>query len=96
VTPPESFPGRPRGRRARHDGDVPEWQGYDASSQDQREFPDLAPIRPREARDRDGRGQGGQPGRHSQQGQAGGYGGYQGGGSDYPPVGQPVTGGYGG
>jgi hypothetical protein len=75
---------------------VPEWQGYDASSQDQREFPDLAPIRPREARDRDGRGQGGQPGRHSQQGQAGGYGGYQGGGSDYPPVGQPVTGGYGG
>ena len=96
MTPPESFPGRPRGRRARQDGDVPEWQGYDATSQDQREFPDLAPIRPREARERDGRGQGGQPGRHSQQGQPGGYGSYQGGGSDYPPVGQPVTGGYGG
>jgi hypothetical protein len=78
---------------------VPEWQGYDAAPQDQREFPDLAPIRPREARARDGRGQGGQPGRHSQQGQSGqpgGFGGYQGGGSDYPPDGQPVTGGYGG
>ena len=83
MTPPESFPGRPRGRRARQDGDVPEWQGYDAASQDQREFPDLAPIRPREARAQDGRGQGGQPGRHSQQGQSGqpgGYAGYQGGG----------------
>jgi hypothetical protein len=99
VTPPESFPGRPRGRRARQDGGVPDWQGYDATPQDQREFPDLAPIRPGEARARDGRGQGGRPGRHSQQGQSGqpdGYGGYQAGGSDYPPAGQPVTGGYGG
>jgi hypothetical protein len=99
VTPPESFPGRPRGRRARHDGGGPEWQGYDATPQDQREFPDLAPIRPREARAQDGRGQGGQPGRHSQQGQSGqpgGYAGYQGGGLDSPPAGQPVTGGYGG
>ncbi len=96
MTPPESFPGRPRGRRARHDGDVPEWQGYDATPQDQREFPDLAPVRPREARVRDGRAQGGQPGRHSQSGQPGGYGGYQGGGSDYPPAAQPATGGYGG
>ena len=99
MTPPESFPGRPRGRRARQDGGVPEWQGYDAAPQDQREFPDLAPIRPREARARDGRGQGGQPGRHSQPGQPGqpgGYGSHQGGGSDYPPAGQPVTGGYGG
>ncbi len=99
MTQHESFPGRPRGRRARHDGDVPEWQGYDSTPQDQREFPDLAPVRPREARDRDGRTQGGQPGRHSQQGQSGqpgGYGGYQGGGSDYPPAAQPATGGYGG
>ncbi len=99
MTPPESFPGRPRGRRARHDGDVPEWQGYDATTQDEREFPDLAPIRPRESRARDGRGPGAQPGRHSQQsqsGQQGGYGGYQGGGSGNPPVGQPATGGYGG
>ena len=31
MTPPESFPGRPRGRRARQDGGVPEWQGYDAA-----------------------------------------------------------------
>ena len=45
-----SFPGRPRGRRARPDNDVPEWAGYDAVPQDQREFPDLSPIRDREAR----------------------------------------------
>ena len=61
MTQHGSFPGRPRGRRARQDSDVPEWQGYDATPQDQREFPDLAPIRPREARARDGRAQGGQP-----------------------------------
>jgi hypothetical protein len=87
VTPPESFPGRPRGRRARHDGDAPEWQGYDATQQDQREFPDLAPIRPREARERDEHAQGGQPGRHSRPGQSsspGGYGGYQAGGPGAP------------
>src|SRR6185312_16182294 len=71
-----SFPGRPRGRRARQNNDGPEWQGYDATPQDQREFPDLAPIRPREARARDGRPAPGQqqPGRP---GQPGGYGGYQ-------------------
>ena len=100
MTQPESFPGRPRGRRARHDGDGPEWQGYDATPQDQREFPDLAPIRPREARERDGRGQGGQPsqpGRHAQPSQPGGYGGgYPGGGPGYPPAGQPASGGHGG
>lgn len=52
-----SFPGRPRGRRARPENDVPEWAGYDAV-QDQREFPDLSPIRGRDARARDGRIQG--------------------------------------
>jgi hypothetical protein len=31
------FPGRPRGRRARPDNDVPEWAGYDAVPQDQRD-----------------------------------------------------------
>lgn len=55
MTQHGSFPGRPRGRRARPDNDVPEWAGHDAVPEDQREFPDLAPIRPREARARDGR-----------------------------------------
>ena len=87
MTQHESFPGRPRGRRARHDADVPEWQGYDGTPEDRREFPDLAPIRPREARARDGRVQGGQPG------QPAGYGGYQGGSPGYPSAGQPATGG---
>lgn len=65
MTQHGSSPGRPRGRRARPDNDVPEWAGYDAVPQDQREFPDLAPIRPRDARVRDGRMQGdpGQGGR---------------------------------
>jgi hypothetical protein len=58
VTQHGSSPGRPRGRRARPENDVPEWAGYDAVPQDQREFPDLAPIRPRDARARDGRTQG--------------------------------------
>jgi len=105
VTQHESFPGRPRGRRARQDNGTPEWQGYDATPQDQREFPDLAPIRPREARDRDGRiqgppaqpGQAGQPGQTGQQGQAAGYGPYPGApGQGYPGGGQPQAGGYGG
>jgi hypothetical protein len=92
VTQHGSFPGRPRGRRARQDNDVPERQGHDADPQDQREFPDLAPIRPREARARDGRGQGGQ------QAQPGGYDGYPGaGGPGYPQGGPPpASGGYGG
>jgi hypothetical protein len=93
VTQHGSFPGRPRGRRARQDNDVPEWQGYDATPQDQREFPDLAPIRPREARDRDGRAQGGQPGQPGRAAQPGGYGGYPGAsGQSYPPGGQPPAG----
>jgi hypothetical protein len=73
---------------------VPEWQGYDATSQDEREFPDLAPIRPREARD--GRGEPGQPGRHAQPGQPGGYGGYPGGDPGYPSAGGFGGGQYGG
>jgi hypothetical protein len=74
---------------------VPEWQGYDATPPDQREFPDLAPIRPREAQARDSRGQGGQPG---QVAQPGGYGGYPGaGGPGYPQGGQASANrGYGG
>jgi hypothetical protein len=55
VTQHGSFPGRPRGRRARPHNDVPEWAGFDAVPEDQREFPDLAPIRGRDARARDGR-----------------------------------------
>jgi hypothetical protein len=55
VTQHGSFPGRPRGRRARPYNDVPEWAGFDAVPEDQREFPDLAPIRGRDARARDGR-----------------------------------------
>jgi hypothetical protein len=88
VTQHESFPGRPRGRRARQDNEASEWQGYDATPQDQREFPDLAPIRPREGRPRDGRGQG----------QPGGSGGYPGAaGPGYPAGGQAQPGGqYGG
>jgi hypothetical protein len=95
VTQHGSFPGRPRGRRARQDGDAPERQGYDATPQDQREFPDLPPVRPREARTRDARGQGGQQG---QAAPSGGYGGYPGAaGPGYPPGGQaPASDGYGG
>ena len=55
MTQHGSFPGRPRGRRARPYNDVPGWAGFDAVPEDQREFPDLAPIRGRDARARDGR-----------------------------------------
>ena len=55
MTQHGSFPGRPRGRRARPYNDVPEWAGFDAVPEDQREFPDLAPVRGRDARARDGR-----------------------------------------
>ncbi len=55
MTHHESFPGRPRGRRARPDNDVPEWAGYDAVPQDKPEFPDLSATRGREAPARDGR-----------------------------------------
>ena len=58
MTQHESFPGRPRGRRARSDDDVPEWAGYDAVPRDQREFPDLPPVRGQEGRARDARSQG--------------------------------------
>jgi hypothetical protein len=90
VTQPGSFPGRPRGRRARPDGDAPEWQGYDATPQEQREFPDLAPVRPPEYRARDGRGQDGPQGPSAP---PAGYGaGYPG---DSGPGGQRPAGGYG-
>lgn len=81
MTQHGSFPGRPRGRRARHEADPPEGEGYAATPPDEREFPDLPPIRPSHARARDAREQDdwqGQPGQ-------GGYGG------GYPPGG----GGYG-
>jgi hypothetical protein len=62
---------------------VPEGEGYAATPPDEREFPDLPPIRPNQARARDGRGQSdwpGQPGQYGPQGQGGqptqsGYGG---------------------
>jgi len=50
---------------------VSEWQGYDAAPQEQREFPDLSPIRPRDARTRDGRAQGDRQGEQAQPGQPG-------------------------
>jgi hypothetical protein len=94
VTQHGSSPGRPRGRRARPDNDVPEWAGYDAVPQDQREFPDLAPIRPRDARVRDGRVQGdpGQGGWVQGNPPPGAPGDWRGGG--YPPTGPgyPPTG----
>jgi len=108
LTQDGSFPGRPSGRRARHDNDVPEWSGYDATEQEQREFPDLSPIRPREARTRDGRVQGdwqrqSQPQPQPQPGQggwqSGGYladgPGYPAGAPGYPPVGPGGSGGTG-
>ena len=70
MTQHGSFPGRPRGRRARHQSDVPEGEGYPASP-DEREFPDLSPIRPRDARLRDARGQGDWAGQQAQPGQYG-------------------------
>lgn len=98
MTQHGSFPGRSRGRRARQDSDVPEeWQGNDATPQDQREFPDLAPIRPREARARDARPQGGQQGQPGQATHPGAHGRYPGpAGPGYPQGGQaPANGGYG-
>jgi hypothetical protein len=86
VTQHGSFPGRPRGRRARHEADLPEGDGYAATPPDEREFPDLPPIRPSQARARDARGQGDWQGQHAQPGQ-------------YEPQGQggqPGPGGYGG
>jgi hypothetical protein len=58
VTQHGSFPDRPRGRRARHSDEVP---------QDDREFPDLPPIRGRRLSESDNRGlpETGGRGRHS-------------------------------
>lgn len=72
------------------------WQGNDATPQGQREFPDLAPIRPREARERDARAQGGQQ-EHRQGTQPGGYGRHQAAaGPGYPQGGQAsANGGHG-
>jgi hypothetical protein len=99
VTQHGSFPGRPRGRRARHEADLPEGDGYAATPPDEREFPDLAPIRPSQARARDARGQGDwpqpQPGQYEPQGRGGqpGPGGYGGGyPSDGPGYGQTAYG----
>jgi hypothetical protein len=105
------FPGRPRGRRARHDNDVSDWSGYDATQQDQREFPDLPPIRPNQARPGGGHARGDWQGQQGQQGQqpqpgqggwqsgGGGYlsddPGYQVGAPGYPPVGPGGPGGPG-
>jgi hypothetical protein len=101
VTQHGSFPGRPRGRRARHEADLPEGDGYAATPPDEREFPDLAPIRPNQARARGARGQGDwqgqyeQPGQYEPQGRGGqpGPGGYGGGyPSDGPGYGQSAYG----
>jgi hypothetical protein len=54
VTQHGSFPDRPRGRRARHSNEVP---------QDEREFPDLAPIRDRRLSESDNPGLTGAGGR---------------------------------
>jgi hypothetical protein len=74
---------------------VPEGEGYAATPPDEREFPDLPPIRSSQARARDARGQGdwrgqpAQPGQYGPQGQGGqpaqdGYGGgYPAGGPGY-------------
>ncbi|MCW2932246.1 MAG: hypothetical protein JWM19_3208 [Actinomycetia bacterium] len=56
MTQNGSFPDRPRGRRARHGDDTPDWQGRDPVPDDEREFPDLAPIRGRRLSDADNRG----------------------------------------
>ena len=78
---------RPRGRRHRPGSD---WSGHDAPSQSEREFPDLQPIRPRDARARDSRmpdgfGGGGEV--------PGGFGGSAPGGRHAPaPGGQPPWG----
>ena len=90
MTQHGSFPGRPRGRRARHEADPPEGEGYAATPPDEREFPDLPPIRPSHAKPRDARGQGdwqGQPGQYEPKGRGGqpGPGGY---GDGYPSDGR--------
>jgi hypothetical protein len=89
LTQHGSFPGRPRGRRARHDAEAPEWQGYEASPQDQREFPELDQIRPRQARSREGQRQGDQYGGGQYGPSAGQPGAGQPGAGQYPGGGYP-------
>jgi hypothetical protein len=109
VTQHGSFPGRPRGRRARHQADVPKGEGYPGNPADEREFPDLAPIRPSHARELDARaqddwrGQPVQPGQHGSQplggqpAQSGYSGGYQPGAPGYGQSGSgPADPGYDG
>ncbi|MGD0703738.1 MAG: hypothetical protein ABSA02_28125 [Trebonia sp.] len=86
---------------------MPEGEGYLAPPPDEREFPDLSPIRPREARIRDGRpqsdwpGQQAQPGPYGQSGQFGQSGQYGAGygqpeqapwpDQEWPAAGQPAA-----
>jgi hypothetical protein len=65
VTQHESFPDRPRGRRARHGNDMSDWPGPGAVPDEEREFPDLEPIRGRRLSEADNRGLPGGRGRHS-------------------------------
>lgn len=67
-----TFSDQPRGRRARPENGSSDWPGYDNAPREDRELPDLSPIRPNEARSRDGQVRG--RGRHS----AGGAGGVTG------------------
>ena len=82
MTQHGSFPDRPRGRRARHGNDLPDWQSSpgspgdrDAIPEDEREFPDLEPIRGRRLSESDNRGLqgnvGGGRGRHGAPSQPG-------------------------
>lgn len=63
MTQHGSFPDRPRGRRARHGSDTPDWQERDALSSDEREFPELAPVRDSRLSEVDNRGLPGSRGR---------------------------------
>ncbi len=67
MTQHGSFPGRPRGRRARRDndvpGDVPEWAGYDAVPP----FPHEAPSQPQQAQPQHAEPQHAQAGRSGAQ-----------------------------
>ena len=91
-----TFSDQPRGRRARRDNGNKEWSGYDNVPPEEREFPDLPPIRPRGGRHSAGaRNTGGQPQAPWEGQQPGGqqqYGGQQYGGDQY---GGDQYGGYG-
>lgn len=76
MTQPGSFPDQPRGRRARHGGEPGDWRGREDIPLDDREFPDLEPIRGRRLSESDNRGlPGGGRGRHSAGGRDDGQGG---------------------